>query len=79
MQIVSKGGNLHDMSKNKNNIIKLSSAELAQREVKVELCKLKFNQWSSEVAKLVYSLHSCPRTFYCNQANKLIKFWEWLS
>ena len=41
MQIVSKGDNLHEMSKpaflkkNKKNITKLSSTELAQRMVKV--------------------------------------------
>ena len=41
MQIVSTGDNLHEISKpifskkNKKNIVKLSSAELAQRVVKV--------------------------------------------
>ena len=39
MQIVSIGDNLHEMSnsmKNKKNITKMSSAELAQRVVKVK-------------------------------------------
>ena len=41
MQIVSNGDNLHEMSnpvsgKNKKNIINLSSAEYAQRVVKVK-------------------------------------------
>ena len=42
MQIVSSGDNLHEMSnpvtgKNKKNIINLSSAENAQRVVKVKV------------------------------------------
>ena len=48
MQIVSSGDNLHDMSKpisgkNKKNIVNLSSAELAQKVVKVNQLKQKFN------------------------------------
>ena len=65
MQIVSKGDNLHEMSKstfreNEETIVNLSSAELAQRVIKVKSYSCNLDDWKAteRAGRLYKSLKS---------------------
>ena len=60
MQIVSNGDNLHEMSnpvlwgKNKNNVINFSSAELAQRVIRVKTIFAELSTLKDFIKMLLY-------------------------